>query len=249
MFVDYYTNIVKYSSGEDPTSIADTLDTAPSFDMIIDTILEAYKDHSSIINIKNKHTILEPFKFKHVDEKEILKMLKSVDAKKAMGIDGIPALIIKHSAEILAKPLTKIINLSISENIFPSKAKTAALLCFFKKYDRSNKKNYRPISILSTLSKIIEKVLQNQIVQYIEHFLSPYISAYRKSYSTQHVLIRLIEEWKSGLDDGNLVGAVLMDLSKAFDSISHDLLIAKLDAYGFGKSSLKYLYSYLKGRR
>ena len=102
---------------------------------------------------------------------------------------------------------------------------------------------------MSTLSKIIEKVLQNQIVQYIEHFLSPNISAYRKSHSTQHVLIKLIEEWKSGLDDGNLVGAVLMDLSKAFDSISHDLLIAKLNAYGFGKSSLKYLYSYLKGRR
>ena len=102
---------------------------------------------------------------------------------------------------------------------------------------------------MSTLSKIIGKVLQNQIVSFIQHFLSPYISAYRKGYSTQHVLIRLIEEWKSGLDNGNYVGAVLMDLSKAFDCIPHDLLIAKLSAYGFDRPALKYLYSYLKGRR
>ena len=83
----------------------------------------------------------------------------------------------------------------------------------------------------------------------MENFLSIYVTAYRKGHSTQHVLIRLIEEWKKGLDDGNFVGAILMDLSKAFDCISHDLLIAKLHAYGFESTALKYIYSYLKGRR
>ena len=83
----------------------------------------------------------------------------------------------------------------------------------------------------------------------MDGILSPYISAYRKGYSTQHVLIRLIEEWKEALDNKNIVGAVLMDLSKAFDCIPHDLLIAKLNAYGFNKQALKYIYSYLKGRR
>ena len=249
IFIDYYTNIVKYSSGKNPTSIADSLGTAASYDVIIDTILDIHKDHPSIICIQSKRTHSELFKFQNVNENGILKLLKSVETKKAIGIDGLPALIVKYSANILAKPLTDIINLSICENTFPSKAKIAAVLPLFKKDDRSQKKNYRPISILSTLSKVIGKVLQNQIVTYNDHFLSPYISAYRKAHSTQHVLIRLIEEWKSGLDNGNFVGGVLMDLSKAFDCIPHDLLIAKLSAYGFEKPALKYIYSYLKGRR
>ena len=86
-------------------------------------------------------------------------------------------------------------------------------------------------------------------MEYIDKFLSPYLSAYRKNESSHHVLIRLIEEWKKALDGGNLVGAILMDLSKAFDCITHDLLIPKLHAYGFNKNALIYLYSYLKGRR
>ena len=133
--------------------------------------------------------------------------------------------------------------------MFPSKAKIAAVLPFFKKDDRLNKNNYRPISVLSVISKIFEKILKRQIMEYKNNILSPLISAYRKNYSTQHVLIRLLEEWRKGLDDGNLVGAILMDLSKAFDCIPHDLLIAKLHAYGFNANSLSYIYGYLKGRR
>ena len=68
-------------------------------------------------------------------------------------------------------------------------------------------------------------------------FFSPYISAYRKNHSTQHVLARLIEEWRQGIDQNKYVGAIMMDLSKAFDCIPHDLLIAKLDAYGFDRQS------------
>ena len=249
IFVDYYTNIVKYSSGKNPISIADTLEIGESYDVIIGAILEKYENHPSIISIKSKITYTDRFRFQSVRESDILKMLKSVDSKKSIGIDGLPPQIVKYSADILAKPLTDIINQSINENIFPTKAKVAAVLPLFKKDDRSQKKNYRPISVLSTLSKIIGKVLQNQIVSFSGNFLSPYISAYRKAHSTQHVLIRLIEEWKFGLDNGYFVGAVLMDLSKAFDCVPHDLLIAKLGAYGFDKSALKYLYSYLKGRR
>ena len=77
----------------------------------------------------------------------------------------------------------------------------------------------------------------------------PYLSACSASYSTQHVLLRLIEEWKTNLDNNFAVGAVLMDLSKAFDCIPHDLLIAKLAAYGFEEKTLLYIYSYLENRK
>ena len=83
----------------------------------------------------------------------------------------------------------------------------------------------------------------------MDNILSPLLSAYRKNYSTQHVLIRLLEEWRKCIDDGNLVGAILMDLSKAFDCIPHDLLIAKLHAYGFQRGAFNYIYDYLKDRR
>ena len=151
-----------------------------------------------------------------------------LDTKKATGIDRIPLLILKFSANILAEPLTKIIDLSIDENTVSSSAKTATILPFFKNNERSNKTNYRPVSVLSSLSKIYGRLLQTQIWEFIQNKLTPYISAYRKCYSTQHVLVRLIEEWKNALDKNYFVGAVLMDLSKAFDCIPHDLLIAKL---------------------
>ena len=80
----------------------------------------------------------------------------------------------------------------------------------------------------------------------LKSLFSRFGSTYRKSYSSNHVLIRLIEEWKKLLDDKNFVGTVLMDLSKAFDCIPHDLLVAKLSAYGFSKNSVVFFYSYLK---
>ena len=105
------------------------------------------------------------------------------------------------------------------------------------------------MSILNTFSKIYEMFAKNLLVSNIEEFFSPFLAAYRKSYSTQHVLIRMVEEWKENLDNNFIVGAVLTDLSKAFDCIPHDLLIAKLSAYGLNSDSLCYIYSYLKDRK
>ena len=114
----------------------------------------------------------------------------------------------------------------------------------FKKGDRTEIKNYRPVSLLNTFTKIYERFLHENLTIYVDTFLLKFISAYRKSYSSNHVLIRLIESWKK-----TFVGAVLTDLSKAFDSIPHDLLIAKMHAYGFSKNSLVFFYSYLKRRK
>ena len=105
------------------------------------------------------------------------------------------------------------------------------------------------MSILNTFLNIYEKVAQKLLVSNIEEFLSPFLAPYRKSYSTQYVLIRMVEERKQNLDNNFIVGAVLTDLSKASDCIPHDLFIAKLSAYGLKRDLLCYFYSYLKGRK
>ena len=119
----------------------------------------------------------------------------------------------------------------------------------FKNDDRLDKSNFRPISVLNVFSKIFERFLLQQMIPYFNNILSNFISAYRERYSCQHVLLRLIETWRKCLDENNLVGAILMDLSKAFDCLPHDLLIAKLEAYGVTNDALKLILSYLSQRK
>ena len=104
------------------------------------------------------------------------------------------------------------------------------------------------MNILTTFSKIYERVIKNQLLYGMENVFLPNISAYRKSYNSQHILLRLIEEWREYLDKDFVVGAVMTDLSKAFDCIPHDLLIAKLEAYGLGEKTLSYIFLYLRNR-
>ena len=118
-----------------------------------------------------------------------------------------------------------------------------------KKTDKNFVLNYSPVGILPAFSKIFGRVIKNYLMKSTDNFFSPYLSTCRASYSTQHVLLRLIEEWKTNLDNNFAVGAVLMDLSKAFDCIPHDLLIAKLAANGFEEKTLLYIYSYLENRK
>ena len=111
------------------------------------------------------------------------------------------------------------------------------------------KTDYRPVSILPVVSKIFERIMQKQIKQYVEKYLSPFLCGYRKGYNTQYALTAMIEKWKEHLDKmGGIAGTIMMDLSKAFDTLNHELLIAKLEAYGFDKSALDILLSYLSDR-
>ena len=90
--------------------------------------------------------------------------------------------------------------------------------------------------------------MQKEIVGYMGKFLFPYLCGYRQNFNTQQALLALIENWKNVLDNKGFAGAVLMDLSKAFDTTNHNLLVAKLHTYGFRNDSLKLLYSYLKNQ-
>ena len=126
--------------------------------------------------------------------------------------------------------------------------KLADITPVHKKDDKTDKSNYRPISGLPSGSKIFERIIQRQIGQYMEIFLSKYLCGYRKGYSVQHALIALLETLRISPDNKGFGGAILMDLSKAFDTLNHDLLITKLYAYGFSKTALRLIRSYLTNR-
>ena len=103
---------------------------------------------------------------------------------------------------------------------------------------------YRPASILSCFSKVDKKCFFEKFKPFINKFLSKFNAAYRENYSSSHVVISVVENWKQALDENFAVGTVLMDLSQTFDCIPHDLLIAKLYAYGFSEKSAVFLHSY-----
>ena len=98
------------------------------------------------------------------------------------------------------------------------------------------------------VSKIFERVMDKQTSVYMEKYLSPNLCGYRLLHNCQHPLLVMVERWKKVLDGGGFAGGILMDLSKAFDTINHKLLVAKLHAYGFDATSLEIIYDYLCDR-
>ena len=175
---------------------------------------------------------------------------KNVDLKKSTGIDKIPPKLVQLSADILSTPLSNAINNSILKGKFPDDAKVASVSPLDKHTDNKySVSNFRPVSVLNIFSKMYEKVLKNMLVEKMNDHFSPFVAAYRENYNTQHVLFRLLEKWRLYLDSNYFVGAAMTDLSKAFDCIPCDLLIAKLEAYGFDNYTIRYFYSYLKNRK
>ena len=119
----------------------------------------------------------------------------------------------------------------------------------FKKRCKNKKENFRPVSILLVLSKIFEKLMSKQLFTFFENILSKFQCGFRKGYSTQHCLLLMLEKWKLTVDNNEVFRALLTDISKAFDCLSHDLLIAKLYSYGLSLTSLRLLSDYLLNRK
>ena len=210
--------------------------------------IEKFKTHPSVLIIKNKIFQGNNFSFTEVSQSEIEKEIKNLIVKKATTHKNIPPKVLKTSAMVTAETLLQLFKQALTTGEFPSNLKNADVTPISKKNNPLSKKNYRPISVLPVISKVFEKLMQNQINLHIETFLSPYLCDYRKGFNSQHALISLIERWRKSLDNKGYGGAVLMDLSKAFDTLNHDLLIAKLHVYGFDIKTLKLLHSYLTKR-
>ena len=166
------------------------------------------------------------FPFKTVEMGDIEKKINNI--KKATTDDRISFEILKKSSKVSASVLHKLFSDSTEKSGFPQNLKLVDITQIYKNNDPSDKTNYRPIFIIS--------------------FLSPYLCWCRKGFNTQHTLLTLVDKWRKSLDNKGFGGAILMDLSKVFDTLYHDLLITKLHAYGFQHFALKLLHSYLSKR-
>ena len=125
--------------------------------------------------------------------------------------------------------------------------KIAKISPVFKKLDNTSKDNYRPISTLSNFTKLFESILFTQLNRYMQN-ISKYLTEFWKNHNMQNSLLRMIESWKVRLNNGSKVGVIIMDLSKAFDSLNHELLLAKLKAYGLDSNSVTFMKNYLTNR-
>ena len=209
-----------------------------------------FRNHPSILKIKEKvQAVNSVFKFRDTTTDEIKKIIKNLDPNKSEPENDLPAKIIKQYSDLFAECFSKSINHSFRTGIFPNISKSAIVSPVHKKNSKNDKTNYRPISILPVISKIYERVYHNQISEYFEQFFDEQQCGFRKGYSTQTSLLPLEELWKLANDKREVFGALLIDLSKAFDCMSHELLVAKLNAYGFDDLSTKLISSYLENRQ
>ena len=178
----------------------------------------------------------------------VFQQLNSFDPRKSTGLDDVSPRFLKDGAVVLATPICHIINMSILTETVPSQFKKAKVVPIFKKGSRLDPGNYRPVSILSALSKILERAVNSQLVNHLNsrNLLYEYQSGFRNKYSTETCLISLTDYIKGEVKRGNKVGMVLIDLRKAFDTVDGEILLQKLAAMGV--TSLDWFKSYLFDR-
>ena len=215
----------------------------------VNNIVEKFKCHPSVINIKENINNTNTFSFGLINLDNVTNCINQLNNNKPTTFNNIPVKILKEFSDVCSGPIHKLYNNCVQQGSFPDSMKLADVTPSHKKNDKCLKDNYRPISILSSLSKIFERIMYNDMYEYMENKLSPYLCGFRKGYSTQYCLMVMLERFRNALDNKNKFGALLTDLSKAFDCIDHELLIAKVAAYGFDHDSLKMIFSYLTSRK
>ena len=210
-------------------------------------IIKKFRNHPSIIKLKSKYNFQEKFSFKPVPVKYVESIIKNIPNNRAAGGE-IPLHILKQSG-FTYQMLTDCINGALSQGIFPDSLKLANITPVHKKDETTDKENYRPVSVLPLFSKIFEKVIYDQLSQYLEKYLNSLLCGFWKAHSSQHAPFKLLQVWQEELDKSGFVGTILMDLSKAYDSLPHDLLFEKFEAYGIDKNGLNLIHSYQINRK
>lgn len=197
---------------------------------------------------KEKNSNNSLFCLKSVTEEFVLKELNKMNPHKSTGLDDISPKFLKDGAMVLKIPITFLVNFSIQDGVFPDDMKKAKIKPLFKKNSRLDVGNYRPVSILSVVSKILEKAVFTQLDSFLDknNLIYEHQSGFRKSYSTDSCLIHLHDYIKGNSAKGLYTGMVLLDLQKAFDTVDHKILCDKLKAMGVADT--KWFHSYLTDR-
>lgn len=189
--------------------------------------------------------------FEHVSGADVEKIIDELKPKFSSGIDGISTKLLKDLKHIISEPISVIINQCFESGIFPQFLKIAKVIPLFKKGETFMFSNYRPISLLPSVSKIFEKIIFKQLYNFLDRqnllFRSQY--GFRQKYSTELAALELFDRIYEETQKGNVPLAIFLDLSKAFDTLDHQVLLWKLEHYGIRNRSLQLLKSYLSDRR
>ena len=186
-----------------------------------------------------------------VYKEELIKVATScLKPNKAAGYDEFKPGIIRHIIPFIAKPLTHICNLSFNTGIFPNNLKIAKVIPSFKEGEKDQYKNYRPISLLSCFSKIVERLMFNRVFNFLGKYdiLCNPQYGFRPGHSTELALADAIDKLYCSLDNKKTCIGVFLDLSKAFDTIDHTILLSKLHHYGIRGTTLNWMDSYISNR-
>ena len=190
------------------------------------------------------------FSIKPVFPKEVLDIITNLKNSKSVGLDYIDTYVIKLVRHELLPAITHVINLSIRQSKFPTQFKVAKVIPLYKKDDKFKPMNYRPVAILPICSKILERVIFLQLVKYLEdnRIIHPNHHGFRSYHNTTTALLQMYDVWIDCLEQDKVSAVCLIDMSAAFDVVSHSLLLEKLELYGFDNSALSWMKSYLSDR-
>ena len=191
------------------------------------------------------------FRFRPITTAATMQIIDSLKPKTSNGVDEISNKLIKYIKDVVIEPLTIIINQMFNTGIFPDLLKISKVIPIYKKDDDKCFANYRPISLLPSMSKIFEKAILLQLIDYLESnkLLNPYQYGFRKKHSTELASLHLVDYLSSELDNMNTPLNIYLDLSKAFDSLNHNILLSKLEYYGITGISHNLFNTYLSNRK
>ena len=191
------------------------------------------------------------FRFDRIEPSSVVSLLERLDTKKATGPDGLSALFLKQVPVEIAEPLTYIYNQSLSTGSFPAAWKRSNVTPVHKGGESDDPGNYRPISVVPVVAKVLEKIIASQLSLYLEshHLLHDLQGAYRHGRSADQILLYAADKIVQALDGGNCVCAAFLDLRKAFDSLDHHLLLDRLFSLGVTGVELQWFTNYLSDRR
>ena len=236
--------------GVEITDKKQIVETFNSFFSSIGTKLASVFNFSDTSHICPK-PVYETFFFDSVSMSTVTKIISGLDNGKATGLDGICVRSLKAGSPILSYYLTFIYNLSLSTGVVPSCWKRKRVTPLFKKGDADDVNNYRPISILPITMKVFEKIVHLQVSEFLERnkIISQYQSGFRNGHSTDTAVSFVSDFILEEVAKKNYVGAVLIDLKKAFDTVDHTILLKKLFCYGIRDVPFEWFESYLCGRK